>query len=162
VSYRARNYFETPGPVAYPDWSVAPVPGWGMRPEMAGPSRVGVAALGYDLVIKTPIGTQKIHVPIEQMAKDAAEMAVDAVWPPVKKKLDQALPELLKKGLDVALPAAQKAILTELWPKMQPKLRGEVDYAIGRAKTIALFATLGLSGAVVAAALILRSKRSAA
>lgn len=46
------SYVETtqtywnPGPVAYPDEPYAPVPGWGMRPNMAGPRRIGVGGLG--------------------------------------------------------------------------------------------------------------------
>lgn len=28
----------------YPDWAREPVPGWGVRPVMAGPARVGVGA----------------------------------------------------------------------------------------------------------------------
>ena len=35
-----RNY---PEPL-YPDWKGEPVPGWGVRPVMAGPARVGVGA----------------------------------------------------------------------------------------------------------------------
>lgn len=34
--------YRNPGPVAYPGWKDAPVPGWGMQPNMAGPRMLAV------------------------------------------------------------------------------------------------------------------------
>lgn len=167
-----RNY----SPVAYPTEKLVPVPGWGMRPLLAGnpviaignselenyqpvipkrhPVRYelapirgipivphttraiistpafyrtpggmdGVGALGYDLAIKTPVGTQTISVPLEEMVKKA----IDTGWPILQTRLEQEFPKLLGQ--------AQDAVVTQLWPKMQPKLRSEINYGLGEAR----------------------------
>ena len=45
------------------------------------------AALGYDIIIGTPVGNQKISIPIEKIARDAGTMAVAAAWPPIQAKI---------------------------------------------------------------------------
>jgi hypothetical protein len=43
------DYYKTPQPVAYRDEILAPVPGWGMTPNLAGPRIIGVGdASGMD------------------------------------------------------------------------------------------------------------------
>jgi len=44
ISYAPSQSYWNPGVVAYPDEPHEPVPGWGMRPNMVGPARVGVGA----------------------------------------------------------------------------------------------------------------------
>lgn len=51
------SYFD-PGPVAYPDEPFEPVPGWGMRPNMAGPRRVGVGAFSVTLGVAPRIASE--------------------------------------------------------------------------------------------------------
>ena len=42
--YRPNYWNNYPEPF-YPDWQQEPIPGWGARPVMAGPARVGVGAI---------------------------------------------------------------------------------------------------------------------
>lgn len=149
MSYIGASY-KTPGPVAYPDERWAPVPGWGMRPEMAGPRVIGIGGLGYDLPIKTPIGTQTISVPIEAMMTDT----INAAWPQVRNKLMAEVPGIL----DMAVTKARDKAVSDLWPTLQPKLRKEVDYAIMEARTVAVVVGLGVIGSVfLSSALLKRS-----
>jgi len=41
------TYFRNHPEPFYADWKGEPVPGWGVRPVMAGPARVGVGASSY-------------------------------------------------------------------------------------------------------------------
>ena len=43
ASYRPNYWNNYPEPF-YADWQQEPIPGWGVRPVMAGPARVGVGA----------------------------------------------------------------------------------------------------------------------
>lgn len=126
-------YYRTPWPVAMP-YKRVPVPGWGMNPRLAGGRRVGVGAapdgiggyhgLGYDVPISAfgQKTTLKIGIEsaIEKMAMDAAKAAI----PVVEKKL---LPAVLDKAGD--------ALVNDVWPRLQPKLRVEINRAIGIAQT---------------------------
>lgn len=114
--------------------------GYGQQRHVPGLLGYGsYSALGYDLPIKTPLGTQTISVPIESLAK----AAVAAAWPDVQKKLYAELP----KVLDVA----QDKVVKELWPKLQPKMRAEIDRGIKQGRTTAYVVTAvvlaGLFGA---------------
>jgi hypothetical protein len=189
--------YRNPGPVAFYSERYAPVPGWGMCPNMAGPSVIGIGAyqpkragsgrasfiqarptgapgyygssyapgpgyvgspgyyggkrplrgLGYDLVIKAPapIGNHTISIPIEDMAKKAADAAVAAAWPAVKQKIEGELPVLLA--------TAEKSVVNELWPQMQPKLRAEVDYALAQGKKTAALVGLAVVVAIAISAM---------
>lgn len=48
MSYQVGNYYSNLAPVAFEDEPLAPVPGWGMNPLLAGPARVGVGASDGD------------------------------------------------------------------------------------------------------------------
>ena len=89
--------------------------------------------LGWTGTIKmnTPWGTERasISVPIEQ----AANAAVNAAWPMVEQKTIAMLPGLM----DMALNRAGGYVTRELWPKMQPKLRFEVDRAVSKGEIVA-------------------------
>ncbi|MCP4240256.1 MAG: hypothetical protein GY772_06805 [bacterium] len=52
-------------------------------------------SLGYTLSIKTPVGTQKVTIPLEQIAKSAATAAMNAAWPVVEQKVMASVPKLL-------------------------------------------------------------------
>ena len=45
--YRPNYWNNYPEPF-YPDWQQEPIPGWGARPVMAGPARVGVGQDNLD------------------------------------------------------------------------------------------------------------------
>jgi hypothetical protein len=98
------------------------------------------AALGYDLVVDTPIGKQTISIPLEQAASDAAKVAVAAAWPEVQKRVNQDLPGVVDKALDEA----------------QPRVRSEADRAIDVASERASLIAAGLGVIVVLSALWVR------
>ena len=106
------GYYQNPGPIAWPDERFVPVPGWGMRPELAGPR---VIALGLDLPIQTPVGTYNVSVPVELAAKAVA----DAAWPILQKQLEAEAPKLAKLAVDSAWPSLQ-AKLQATAPKRKP------------------------------------------
>ena len=72
------------------------------------------SALGASYNVNTPWGSQSINIPIEQMAHDAATVALNAAWPPLKDKLRQELPAIM----DMAV------------AEVQPDLRAEIDRAL--------------------------------
>lgn len=147
---RSIPYYANYLPVASPDEQYAPVPGWGMRANMAGPRRIGIGGLGYDLPITTPIGTQRISIPVEQLVKDSLNMA----WPQVRGKLMAEVPGIL----DMAASKAKEKAINELWPELQPKLRAEADHAIAQGRTVAVLVGLAVVGSVfVSSALLKRS-----
>lgn len=55
MSYYASNYYRNPGPYySGPDFD-APVPGWGLLPNIAGAARVGIGQLG-------PVGSSQAQM----------------------------------------------------------------------------------------------------
>lgn len=95
---------------------------------------------GYVLTIGTPIGDQKFSLPIEQLAKDAGNMAIQAAWPPLKAQLEAEMPVLidkLKAEVPGLLQTAQNQLVTKTWPALQPKVRAELNYGISEGKKIA-------------------------
>ncbi len=180
--YESPGFYANPGPVMYADEQQAPVPGWGLRPEMAGPSRVGVgglgqgcvwipepwggarvcrpsarpalsaaalAALGYDVPISVMGQKTTLHIGIEGAVKEMAQDAAAAAWPPIKKKVEAEMPALLNM--------ATKEVMTNLVPKLlpilQPAIRTEIDYALGKARTMAIVGGIVFVGALAGAAL---------
>ena len=82
-------------PVAYPGEPYSPVPGWGMRPLMAGPRVLAVNGYGMDVDINLPIvGKQTLHMPIEP----AIQQGVEAAWPSIEVKLKASLDAALSEG----------------------------------------------------------------
>lgn len=150
---RSIPYYQNYLPVASVDEQYAPVPGWGMSANMAGPRRVGIGSvngLGYDLSIGTPIGPQKISIPVEKLVTDSLNTA----WPQVRTKLMAEVPGIL----DMAAQKAKEKAINELWPELQPKLRGEVNRAVSEAKVIAVMVGLAVVGSVfVSSAMLKRS-----
>lgn len=53
-------------------------------------------ALGavYPIKFPSPIGTQNVNIPVEQMATDA----INAAWPTLQSKLNTELPKLVAKA----------------------------------------------------------------
>lgn len=98
------------------------------------------AALGYDLVVDTPIGQQTISIPLEKAASDAAKVAVAAAWPEVQKRVNADLPGVVDKALDEA----------------QPRVRAEADRAVNLASERAALIAAGLGAVVFFSALWVR------
>lgn len=101
-------------PVAWPDERYSPVPGWGMRPHLAGPRQIGIGGLGMDVVIDLPIvGKQTINMPVEKAIQDG----VEAAWPAIEQKLKISLNEALdegKKAMHADVVAAGAAIIAAI------------------------------------------------
>jgi hypothetical protein len=113
------EYYRTPRPVAQRDEQFAPVPGWGMDPRLAGPPWLGYGssgiggyglgdeqlALGATFTIGTPLGNQKVDVPIDKMA----DAVVASAYPDLEKKM---LTELVPKMVPAMIkhPAVQSQI----------------------------------------------------
>ena len=133
-----------------------------------------LSGLGYDIIIGLPQllgGPQKISLPLEKLAHDGGQMAIDAAWPPLKDKLEAEMPvliDMLKAQvpglLDQALKQAQTQVVTKLWPALQPKVRAELDYGISEGKKVAYMVGGGivLSMILIAAAGRRREKKLAA
>lgn len=94
---------------------------------------VPTAGLGWTgtIKMKTPWGTERVSltVPIEQ----AADAAMNAVWPVAERKMHQMLPGLM----DMALKKAGGYVTGDLWPKMKPLMQKEVDRAIDKGEVVA-------------------------
>jgi len=132
-----------------------------------------LSGLGYVITIGLPDvlgGPQKIALPLEKLANDGGQMAIDAAWPPLKAKLEAEMPvliDMLKAQvpglLDQALKQAQTQVVTKLWPALQPKVRAELDYGISEGKKIAYMVggAVVLTILVTAAAARKREKRAA-
>ena len=69
--------------------------------------------------------TATVNVPVEQ--------AVDFAMSRAEQRVNAMLPGLM----DQALARAGGYVSTELWPKMQPKLRIEVDRAVRKGEIVA-------------------------
>jgi len=132
-----------------------------------------ISGLGYVITVGLPDilgGPQKISLPVEKLAADAGQMAIDAAWPPLQAKLEAEMPVLigmLKAEvpglLDQALKQAQTQVVTKLWPALQPKVRAELNYGISEGKKVAYMVGGGivLSMLLIAVAGRRREKRAA-
>jgi len=111
------------------------------------------AGLGWTgtLKMKTPWGTERVSVtvPIEQ----AADAAMNAVWPIAEQKMYKMLPGLM----DMALKKAGGYVTGDLWPKMKPLMQKEVDRAVLKGEVVANDAvdTASQRAAMLAGVLIL-------
>lgn len=131
--------------------------------------RQPLQGLGYVITIGTPIGDQRISIPLEQMTHDAGQMAIDAAWPPMKEKLEAEMPVLIDKLkaevpglLQTALTAAQTQVVTKMWPALQPKVRAELDYGLTEGKKVAWMVGGAVILAVIMAAGVTRKRDRAA
>lgn len=112
--------------------------------------------LGYTgtVSLTTPFGKQdfSVKVPVEQWMQDGISMAKSEVM----NQFEPEIPGLVGKVLDVALPTAGDYVTNKLWPSLQPKLRGEVDRAIGIAenKVNEIYSDAKKTVAIVAGALV--------
>lgn len=132
-------YYRNPRPVAYREEKHAPVPGWGVEPMMAGPPWLGyggiggygderlageggIYGLGTEFTVGTPIGNQKIDVPIDKMAT----AAVNSAYPKIEARV---VNELIPKMIPKMAPGLMAAL--------QPKIQQQVNAAMAQAKTYA-------------------------
>lgn len=81
VSYYASNYYRNPGPYyAGPDFD-APVPGWGLLPNIAGAARVGIGQLDPAAMSAQTSSRLPVDAPVLQSAKVAgSEGAPKLLW----------------------------------------------------------------------------------
>lgn len=105
--------------------------------------------LGTIYNISTPVGKTQIDIPIETIAKNAAELALKAAWGPVESKLKGFLPVVIDQGLNYAIPKLKAEIpglMTMAVDEVQPELRGEIDRAlkIGTNRILAITSALAL------------------
>jgi hypothetical protein len=91
------------------------------------------AALGATYSVSTPWGSQSISIPVEQMAHDAATIALEAAWPPLRQRLVQELPGIMDMAVE----------------EVQPDLRAEIDRAI-QIGTKRLMLGVAVLGSVIA------------
>ena len=109
----------------------------------------------FETTLTTPFGNQKfgVTVPVEQWMQDGIALAKTEVM----NQFEPEIPGLVGKVLDVALPTAGDYVTNKLWPSLQPKLRGEVDRAIGIAenKVNEIYSDAKKTVAIVAGALVL-------
>jgi hypothetical protein len=91
--------------------------------------------LGKDFAVtlQTPFGDKRfgVNVPVEDWMADGISMAKSEVV----SQMQPLIPGLVQNVLDMALPQAGSYVTDVLWPALQPKLRSEVDRAIGIAET---------------------------
>lgn len=73
------RYFD-PGPVAYADEPYEPVPGWGMRPNMAGPRRVGVGGLGEAGAASVSLVPPPVPGGSWKLPQQATAATLQAMW----------------------------------------------------------------------------------
>lgn len=77
----------------------------------AGMRGLGAVGLGLAYNVKTPVGDQRIDIPVEKMAKDAAEKVMAEIQPVLQQRLKETLP----------------GIIATAWPPLQKKVEGTVD-----------------------------------
>lgn len=94
------------------------------------------SALGYttSITFPPPIGKQSISIPLEQIVKDATNVGV--------QQLQANMPAIMGPVFD----EAENRVVNQLWPKIQPKLRSEIDRGV---------ATAVKAGAIGGAAILL-------
>jgi len=118
-------------------------------------SAVGnLGALGWtgEATISIPaIGTKKvsIDVPLEKMVKSAANEAISAAWPALKKTLE--------KEAETELPKLIKQNLPTVMAMVQPAVRKEIDHAISKGTKIGAILGIAIVGSIVASAIWVRS-----
>lgn len=76
-----------------------------------------INGLGYTMTIGTPVGDQKITIPIEQLARDSAQIALNAIWPIAMDALKSELPNLMNMAV------------TELKPYLEEEKKKVVEQA---------------------------------
>jgi hypothetical protein len=79
-------------------------------------------AFGYSFKIDLPgVGSQRVNIPLEQMARDMAAIATNEAWPILRDQLYAELPNLMARAT----------------AEVQPKLRFEIDRATRNADRMA-------------------------
>jgi len=137
------------------------------------PRSPALRGLGYAFTIDGPFGQKTtINIPIEQAAKDAASIAMTELKTQGLKAAQSAAPALIKSIVPALLPVIQKdllpplidqgrtALVSKIWPALEPQVRNEMTFAIGEAKgiavTAALLVTLGICIPIAVSTLYLR------
>jgi hypothetical protein len=61
-------------------------------------------ALGYDVIIDTPIGQQTVSFDLDKVSADVAQAVADKAWPIAEAKARAALPTFVAQGVEEARP----------------------------------------------------------
>lgn len=110
--------------------------------------------LGAAYFINTPIGKQRIDIPIEDMARDAAAAAIPALTAQLPGIIQQTTPVLVdtvKKEIPKLVPEIGKQ-LPNLIKQAKPQIQDVVDEVTAPIKLQAAIGVLTMVGAVVLAA----------
>lgn len=88
-------------------------------------------ALGYDVLVDTPIGQQTFSFDLEKVSADVAQAVGDKAWPIAEAKARAALPSFVEQAVAEA----------------RPYLHEERDAILGKVATtgLVLIASLGLT-----------------
>ena len=118
-------------------------------------------AFGATYKISTPWGSSAINIPIEDIARNASERALQAAWPPLESRLREALPSFVDAALAEAIPAFEAEIpylMDQASQEVQPELRKEIDRAlkIGTERTVGV--ATGISIVMMATGFLLWRK----
>lgn len=93
------------------------------------------SALGYTTSVDLPVvGKQNITFPLEKIVDDATNRAMTNIQGQLPSLLNQVVPQVLNQAEDKAL--------NSLWPKVQPKLRSEIERGVD---TGAKYGTVGVA-----------------
>jgi hypothetical protein len=63
-----------------------------------------MAALGYDVIIDTPIGQQTVSFDLDKVSADVAAAVSEKAWPIAEQKARQALPSFVDQAVTEARP----------------------------------------------------------
>lgn len=171
--------YKNPAPIAFYSERYAPVPGWGMCPNLAGPGVIGIGAY----LPKAPMGRHAQWVQPRyasygpqgggylgsggarrHLSGLGYDLVIKAPAPIGNQHVQVPIEDMAQAAVNSAWPVAQKkiegefpkllavaqaAVINDLWPKLQPKLRSEVDYALAKGQKTA--ALVGLSVVVAIA-----------
>ena len=126
-------------------------------------------SLGYTLVINTPVGSQKIEIPLKQLAAKATDEALAVAWPKVEAKVMSALPKVLDAAaqrVKFEVPALVDTAVNRFKPKLheeEQKLSKQIDVkaaqVLDEATTRAIVVAGALSVVVIGSAWWIRSGR---
>ena len=117
---------------------------------------VGLGA-DYPFTVSTPFGnkTIKLSIPVETMAKDAA----NAAWPVLQKQIESEAPKLVKQ-LEPALQAEAPKLIAAMAPEIQKQIPGllakiqpAIDAEAKDLKRMALIGVTAICGVVILGAL---------
>ena len=108
---------------------------------------------GYDIILSTPLGKQKVSFDLDKVGRDIAAVAVDEAWPRLESRARQAWPSFV----DQAIAKARPAVRSERDVTIR-QASAELDKRMQQAKVVALITVLSLTAAAFGAAWYARTR----